>query len=58
MEIEFKYIITLNEDEASALKKFIGASSPDSRMKVGLTETQAYSLSELYDLLNIPENEE
>ena len=51
MDIERKLIITLTEQEASALKKVLGGLSDPEFSKLGVSGDDRKSMSELYDLL-------
>ncbi len=50
MNIDIIFTITINEKEAAALQKLLGACSRESNQMIGLTDEQSEMLSKIYNL--------
>jgi len=58
MKVEKQITIHLNEAEADALKKLLGAHSQNSKVTLGLTMDEAELIAQMWEKLPNPEEKE
>ncbi len=58
MKVEKHITLYLNEAEADALKKLLGAHSDNSKVKLGLTLDEAELITQMWKKLPHPEEQE